>query len=69
MTAVATPSRRLLAPRGWSLRTRLLVALLALLAAVSLVIGVVSVLALDQFLQGRLDDQLSAAGVRSQGAD
>ncbi|MEP6761402.1 MAG: HAMP domain-containing sensor histidine kinase [Sporichthyaceae bacterium] len=43
--------------------------MLALLAAVSLVIGLVSVLALDRFLLGRLDDQLSAAGVRSRGAD
>ncbi|MDQ1584645.1 MAG: two-component system, OmpR family, sensor kinase [Actinomycetota bacterium] len=56
-------------PRSWSLRTRLLAALLALLAAVSLIIGLVSVFALNQFLLGRLDDQLVAAGVRSQGAD
>jgi two-component system OmpR family sensor kinase len=69
MTAVATGGRRLMTPRAWSLRTRLLVALLALLAAVSLIIGVVSVVALNSFLLGRLDDQLSAAGVRSQGAE
>ena len=69
MTTVATRPGRWQGPRGWSLRTRLLVALLALLAAVSLVIGLVSVLALDRFLQGRLDDQLRAAGARSQGAD
>jgi two-component system OmpR family sensor kinase len=69
VTAVATRSGRWQGPRGWSLRTRLLAALLALLAAVSLVIGLVSVVALDRFLQGRLDDQLRAAGARSQGAD
>jgi hypothetical protein len=44
--------------RRWSLRARLLAALLALLAAVSVVVGVVSVLALDSFLVGRLDSQL-----------
>jgi two-component system OmpR family sensor kinase len=69
VTDVATAPRAWRGPRGWSLRTRLLAALLVLLAAVSLVIGLVSVLALDRFLLGRLDDQLSAAGVRSQGAD
>jgi len=69
VTAVTTRPRGWRGPRGWSLRTRLLAALLVLLAAISLVIGVVSVLALDRFLLGRLDDQLSAAGVRSQGAD
>jgi two-component system OmpR family sensor kinase len=69
VTDVQTRSGRWNRPTAWSLRTRLLVALLALLAAVSLVIGLVSVLALDRFLQGRLDDQLRAAGVRSQGAD
>ena len=52
-------------PRGWSLRTQLVVAMLALLAVVSLVIGLVSVLALQQFLAQRLDDQLTAAANRS----
>jgi two-component system OmpR family sensor kinase len=51
-----------------NLRRRLLAALLALLAAVSLVIGLVSVLALDRFLVGRLDDQLTLAARRSRNA-
>lgn len=55
-------------PRSWTLRTRLLVALMALLAAVSVVIGVVSVASLDRFLLGRVDAQLDAAGGRSQAA-
>jgi two-component system, OmpR family, sensor kinase len=53
-------------PRRWSLRARLLAALLALLAAVSVIVGVVSVLSLDAFLVGRLDSQLAAAGDRIQ---
>jgi two-component system OmpR family sensor kinase len=53
--------------RRWSLRARLLAATLALLAAVSVVVGVVSVLALDSFLVGRLDSQLAAAGQRIAG--
>jgi two-component system, OmpR family, sensor kinase len=52
----------------WTLRARLLAALVALLAAVSVVIGVVSVLSLDSFLLARLDDQLSSAVGRSQDA-
>ncbi len=47
-----------------TLRTRLLAALLALLAAVCVVVGVVSVLALDSFLVDRLDSQLVTAGDR-----
>jgi two-component system, OmpR family, sensor kinase len=50
-----------------TLRTRLLAALLALLAAVCVVVGVVSVLALDSFLIDRLDGQLVAAGQRLEG--
>ncbi|HEV7655874.1 MAG TPA: ATP-binding protein [Mycobacteriales bacterium] len=49
-----------------TLRARLLAALLALLAAVSLIVGVVSVLALNSFLVGRLDSQLAAAVGRIQ---
>ncbi|HEY6744696.1 MAG TPA: HAMP domain-containing sensor histidine kinase [Mycobacteriales bacterium] len=52
-----------------TLRTRLLAAMLALLAAVSVIVGVVSVLSLDSFLVGRLDSQLSAAGGRFQDGD
>src|SRR6266568_255035 len=55
-------------PTRWTLRTRLLAALVALLAAVSVVIGVVSVLSLNSFLLARLDDQLSSAVGRAQAA-
>jgi two-component system OmpR family sensor kinase len=55
-------------PQRWSLRTRLLLSVVALFAAASLVVGVVSVFALRGFLMDRLDDQLSAATGRSQDA-
>lgn len=61
----STAQRRL---AGWPLRRRLLVAMLALLAAVCLIIGVVSVLALRGLLIGKLDAQLIAAGERSSSA-
>ena len=57
---------RAVSPASWTLRTRLLLGLLALLAAVSVVIGVVSVTALDRFLLDRVDQQLTAAVSRSQ---
>ncbi|MGH9248295.1 MAG: hypothetical protein ACRD0W_02075, partial [Acidimicrobiales bacterium] len=52
-------------PARWSLRTRLLASAVTLVAAVSLVIGLASVVALDTFLTARLDDQLTAAVDRS----
>jgi two-component system OmpR family sensor kinase len=52
----------------WTLRRRLVVAIVALLAAVSLVIGAVSVATLRDFLIDRLDAQLTAATGRSQNA-
>jgi two-component system OmpR family sensor kinase len=61
--AQATPWRPRFA--GWSLRTRLLAAILVLLALVLLVIGVASTLALRQFLIEQLDDQVSAAASRA----
>lgn len=51
-----------------TLRNRLVLGIVALLAAVTIVIGVVSVLALQGFLVGRLDQQLGSATNRSQGA-
>lgn len=51
----------------WSLRRRLVVAVVGLLAIVAIVIGSISVLALQGFLMGRLDGQLDAATGRSQG--
>ncbi len=55
-------------PTGWSLRTKLVTAMAALLVAVSLVIGIVSLVALTRVLNDRLDDQLIAAANRSTGA-
>lgn len=48
-----------------TLRARLVLATIALTAAVSLVIGLVSVVSLQVFLEGRLDDQLASAVQRS----
>ncbi|MEV1146025.1 HAMP domain-containing sensor histidine kinase [Micromonospora sp. NPDC049799] len=45
---------------GWSLRTRLVVILVALLAAVSVATGAVATVALRQFLVERVDAQLTA---------
>ncbi len=51
-----------------TLRRRLVLGIVGLLAAVTILIGVVSVLALQGFLVGRLDNQLVSAGQRSQNA-
>lgn len=48
-------------PAPWSLRRRLVVGIVALLAVVSVVVGSVSVLALRQNLLERLDDQVRAS--------
>ena len=58
------PIRR--ADPRWSLRKRLVLAVVGLLAIVAIVIGSISVLALQGFLVHRLDDQLSQANGRSQ---
>jgi two-component system OmpR family sensor kinase len=50
----------------WSLLRRLILTVVGLLAAVSIVIGAVSVIALQGFLMDRLDSQLGAATGRSQ---
>ncbi|KRV47759.1 histidine kinase [Wenjunlia vitaminophila] len=57
-----TPGRRLHAPR--SLRARLTLGLVVLLAVACTAVGVVTVLALNHFLIGRLDQQLTASGGR-----
>ncbi|KAA0018082.1 sensor histidine kinase [Antrihabitans cavernicola] len=57
--------RRAWSPGAWSLRARLLVGQIVLLAVVSVVIGTVTTLALQQFLIHQLDDQLIDAGHRS----
>lgn len=52
-------------PRGWSLRARLLVTQVALLAVVCAGIGVATELALQRFLMHQLDQQVLEAGRRS----
>jgi two-component system, OmpR family, sensor kinase len=50
---------------GWTLRARLVAALVAVLLVVCLVLGSVTVLALRSFLVGQLDDRLGAASHRA----
>jgi two-component system, OmpR family, sensor kinase len=57
--------RRLLTPRSWSLRIRLLVTLVALLAMVCVGIGIGTELALHRFLLNQLDEQVANSGHRS----
>jgi len=52
-------------PRGWSLRTRLLVTQVLLLAVVCAGIGVATEFALQRFLMNQLDEQVVEAGRRS----
>ena len=51
--------------RHWTLRRRLIAGLLALLAVLCVVIGVVSVTALNKQVLSQVDRQLEAAGMRS----
>jgi two-component system OmpR family sensor kinase len=54
-------------PRArWTLRRRLVVGIVALLAAVSFIVGTVSVLTLSDTLVGKLDDQVASASDRFQ---
>lgn len=64
MTTTDAPRPAKRAP--WTLRRRLVLGIVALLAAASLIVGVVSVLALRGFLMDRLDEQLAAATGRTQ---
>ena len=57
---------RLVRPRRWTLRARLLSLLAALLVVVCLVVGTVTAIQLRGYLVGRLDTQLLSAGGRSQ---
>jgi two-component system OmpR family sensor kinase len=52
--------------RSWTLRRRLVVGIVALLAAASIIVGLVSVLALRGVLMERLDDELASAVTRTQ---
>ncbi|CRZ18061.1 sensor histidine kinase [Mycolicibacterium neworleansense] len=64
--AVGTGSAtRWWSPRTWSLRARLVVTQVALLAVVCASIGVATEFALQRFLMHQLDDQLIEAGRRS----
>ncbi len=63
-----TRTSPVLRPTRWSLRAQLLTALIGLLAVVCLAVGVVTTVALQHFLIGRLDAQLVAAGGRSANA-
>ena len=54
-------------PRAWTLRRRLVVGIVALLAAISLIVGAVSVIALQTSLMRQLDSQLTTASSRVQG--
>src|SRR5262245_26246129 len=53
---------------GWTLRARMLAALLAMLAVVCVIIGVFTTLAMRQLLIRQLDGQLDAAAHRSEAA-
>lgn len=59
------PHSRVLAPRTWSLRVRLLVTQVTLLAVVCVGIGAATEFALQRFLVRQLDQQLVEAGRRS----
>jgi len=62
----APPRRR--GPAGWSLRARLVAALVGLLAAACVVIGVATTVAVYQFQLRQLDNQLMSAGNRTSAA-
>jgi two-component system OmpR family sensor kinase len=57
--------RRIGSPRAWSLRARLLITVMSLLAVVCMGIGVGTELALHRFLMSQLDEQVIDAGRRS----
>ena len=51
-------------PRGWTLRTRLLLTQVVLLAVVCAGIGIATEFALQRFLMNQLDEQVVEAGGR-----
>ncbi|MGV0680171.1 HAMP domain-containing sensor histidine kinase [Mycolicibacterium fortuitum] len=65
VTAGTASSTRWWSPRTWTLRARLVVTQVALLAVVCASIGVATEFALQRFLMNQLDDQLIEAGRRS----
>jgi two-component system OmpR family sensor kinase len=52
-------------PAGWSLRARLVAAMMALLAIVFVVVGGTTVITLNKALYAQIDDQVTAAAKRS----
>lgn len=65
VTAPTASAGRWWSPRTWSLRARLVVTQVVLLAVVCISIGVATEFALQRFLMNQLDDQLIEAGRRS----
>ncbi|MEX3767371.1 two-component sensor histidine kinase, partial [Mycolicibacterium fortuitum] len=65
VTAGTASSTRWWSPRTWTLRARLVVTQVALLAVVCASIGVATEFALQRLLMNQLDDQLIEAGRRS----
>jgi two-component system OmpR family sensor kinase len=63
----SVPPRRRGRLAGWPLRTRLIAAMVALLAVVCLAVSAVTVVALRHALMDRLDSQLADAGRRAAG--
>lgn len=63
--AEVAPGTRWWAPRTWSLRRRLVLTQVALLAVVCAIIGISTEFALQRFLMNQLDDQVVEAGRRS----
>ncbi|MFJ4849070.1 ATP-binding protein [Streptomyces sp. NPDC088733] len=65
MSRGAPGARRARTRRRWSLRTRLVVSSVALIAVVCAVIGTVTALALQSFLYAQLDGQVAAVAKRA----
>jgi two-component system, OmpR family, sensor kinase len=68
MSSSPPAERRRWRPSRWTLRTRLVAALITLFAVVCLVIGVVTTVTLHGVLVSQVDDQLRSAAGRSLGA-
>jgi two-component system OmpR family sensor kinase len=64
-TDVSSVPARWRSPAGWSLRARLVAAMVALLAIAFIVVGVTTVITLNKALYGQIDEQLTAAAKRS----
>jgi two-component system, OmpR family, sensor kinase len=56
-----------LRPTGWTLRAKLVVSMVALFVAITMATGVVTVLGLNSFLMGQLDDQVRSTALRVAG--